>query len=61
MNPDREKFLKIYANLPLPAREEIICVIEGKPITWNVSFLEIQNNTKLGDKILSQLSELKFI
>lgn len=47
----RERFLRIYANLPLNVREEIICVLDQKgPVTWNVAYFEIKNNTKLGGK-----------
>ncbi|MDO8538260.1 MAG: hypothetical protein Q7S21_05225 [archaeon] len=60
------RFLKIYANLPLNAREEVVLVIknnEGKdtPISWNVAYFEIKNNTKLGEQILKKLIELKII
>ena len=58
----KEKFLKIYANLPLNVRDEIIYVLKGKgPITWNVAYLEIKNNTKLGEEILHKLDDLKII
>lgn len=58
----RQSFLKIYANLPLGIREEIICVLDrDKPITWNVAYLEIKNNTQLGGEILRKLEELKII
>lgn len=61
-NNRRERFLKIYANLPLNIREEIICVLDKKgPITWNVAYLEIKNNTKLGEEILRKLEESKII
>ncbi|MBI2110216.1 hypothetical protein HYT51_00345 [Candidatus Woesearchaeota archaeon] len=57
----RETFLKIYSNLALNLREEIILVIDKKPITWNVAYLEIKNNTKMGEKILSKLAQLKIL
>lgn len=58
----RERFLKIYANLPLNIREGAICVLDKRgPITWNVAYLEIKNNTKLGEEILKTLEELKII
>lgn len=58
---NRERFLKIYSNLPLGVREEIICVIEDKPITWNVAYLEVKNETELSKEILLKLEELKII
>ena len=58
----KETFLKIYANLPLSVRNEIIYVLKDKgPISWNVAYLEIKNNTKLGEEILQKLEDLKII
>lgn len=58
----KEKFLKIYANLPLVIREEIVIVLGDKgPLTWNAAYLEIVNNTPLSEKILNQLDELEVI
>lgn len=63
MNPgSREKFLKIYANLPLGVRGEIIAVLDdGKPITWDVAFFEVDNNTELSKVILEKLEKLELI
>ena len=58
----RERFLKVYANLPIPVRDEVIFIDEEKrPISWNVAYLEIEQKTKLGDKILSRLQTLDII
>jgi len=61
----RERFLRVYANLPLNSRKEIILVLEEKgikqPITWAVAYLEVKNNTPTGEKILEKLDELKLI
>ncbi|MBU0459719.1 MAG: hypothetical protein KJ597_02100 [Nanoarchaeota archaeon] len=51
----REKFLKIYANVPDSLREDIIVVVDGKTYTWNTAYFEIKNNTDLGKKILKGL------
>lgn len=63
MSPEtiKEKFLKVYANLPLGVREEIVLVIHGKPITWNAAYLEVNNNTKYSQEILKKLKELKIL
>ena len=55
------RFLKVYTNLPLNLREEAVLVIEDKPISWNVAYLEVINNTKLGQIILEKLDALKVI
>ncbi len=57
----KEKFLKIYANLPLNLRKEIILVLDKEPITWNVVYLEVSNNTEKGSQILKKLEALKII
>ncbi len=55
------RFLKVYANIPMNLRREIILVINDEPITWNTAYVEIKNKTKLGRKILLKLIELNFI
>ncbi len=57
----REKFLRAYANIPLNARKEIILVLEEGPITWEVVYFEVKNQTEKGEKILDKLNELKLI
>lgn len=61
MDNKREKFLKAFANLPLGARKEIILVLEEGPITWEVAYLEVKNNTAKGKIILEKLNALKLI
>lgn len=64
-NNRREKFLRAYANLPLNARKEIILVLEEnnikQPITWEVAYLEIKNNTLRSEEILEKLEKLELI
>lgn len=55
MEDKREKFLKIYAEIPEGLRSDIIVVIDEKTYTWNTSFLEIKEDTDLGKKILKTL------
>ncbi|MEK7131146.1 MAG: hypothetical protein AAB797_00215 [Patescibacteria group bacterium] len=58
----RENFLKIYANLPIGVRQEIILVLEdGRPITWDVAFIEVQQDTELSSAILEKLESLQII
>ena len=57
----REKFLKVYSNLPLPIRDEVVYIEDNKPLTWNVCYLEIVHDTKLGQEISSRLEELNII
>ncbi len=53
-----ERFLKVYANLPEPEREQVIAVIDNKTYSWNVAYAEISNNTELGKKIFKKMEIL---
>jgi len=57
----KDKFLNIYANLPLALRKETIIVSDKEPLTWNAVYVEVFNNTKKSEKILKKLEELKII
>ena len=57
----REKFLKAYANLPPPEREQVIVIIDDQTYSWNRAFAEVSNDTKLGKKILKKLETLKIL
>lgn len=57
----KEKFLKIYANVPDNLRNDIIAVIDGKTYNWNTAYFEIKDDTKLGKKILKELEVIKLI
>ena len=57
----REDFLKVFANIPLGLRDDIILVFEDKPLTWSVIYLEVKANTDLSNKILKELKELNLI
>lgn len=57
----KAKFFQVYANLPLGSRKEIIAVISGEPVTWQVAKLEIELKTTKGEEILNQLVKLKIL
>lgn len=57
----REKFLKVYYNLPLKVREEPIFDLNGKPLSWNAVYIEVKDKTTIGETILQKLAELKII
>jgi hypothetical protein len=58
---EKDRFLKVYANLSLDVRREIIALVQGKPITWNVAYEEIEHETKQGKEILQKLLDLELI
>ena len=61
MEDKREKFLKIYAEIPEGLRGDIIVVVDEKTYTWGTAFLEIKDDTELGKKILKTLEVLGIV
>jgi len=57
----KDRFYKIYGNLPLITREEIILVVNGEEISWKVAKLYIGQNSPLAEEILEKLAELRVI
>ncbi len=62
------RFLKVYQNLPLNERKNIILIIENgrekpekKPISWDITYLEIDQETEIGEMILNKLINLNLI
>ena len=58
---DYSRFQKVYANLPEKIRKSIVVVVDEKPYTWNASYVEIQNDTKLGREIYKKLIDMEII
>ncbi len=56
-----EDFFKVYSEVPLDERKLVVIVLEGEPISWNLAYQEIKNNTKRGKKILKILKDLEII
>ncbi len=57
----KQRFLSLYANLPIPEREQVVAVINKEPYTWKIAYLEIDADTALGKEILGQLEQLGII
>ena len=58
----KQRFYRVFANLPINLREEVVLFVPGKgPITWQVAYLEVDNDTELGQTILEKLSDLNII
>ncbi len=57
----KERFIKVYSNLPLNVRREIIVVINNKPLSWDVAYNEVINDTKIGSEIIKKLIKMEFI
>jgi hypothetical protein len=62
MENKKEKFMRIFANIPEKIRnEDVIAVVDDKPFTWNNAMIEIKNGTVLGGKILKMLERVGVI
>ena len=58
----KERFFRVYANLPVGLRNQVVIVLsEIGPMSWNAVYVEVSNATKLGDTIVGKLIELKII
>ena len=57
----REIFLRVYADIPLNLRKEIVLFLDKEPISWNVAYVEVVNKTEKSKIILNKLSELKIV
>lgn len=57
----KAQFLKVYANLPLGTREDIVVVVDGEPLTWHVAKLEVEQDTPKGKEIIEILTSLKIL
>ena len=59
MESKREKFMRIFANIPERVRaEDVIAVVGEKPFTWNSAMIEIKSDSDLGKKILKMLEKV---
>ncbi len=61
MELDREKFIRVYANIPDSLRADIIVVVDKQPYTWETAYFEVKESTKLSEKILKTLKEIGII
>jgi len=66
----REKFLKVYANIPLSLREDVALVIKEnvgpqtdvpKALSWDVIYIEVRANSSRATELLEKLSQLDLI
>ncbi|OFY50871.1 MAG: hypothetical protein A2W85_10275 [Bacteroidetes bacterium GWF2_41_31] len=59
----KQRFLQVYATLPLGVRKEIVAVLDDPigPVTWEVTFIEVENETPLGLEILERLASMQII
>ena len=58
---NKDRFLKVFSNLQIDVRKEIVVVIDNQPISWDVAFAEINKETKLGKNILEKLVKMELV
>mgnify|MGYP001611203030 CR=1 FL=1 len=56
-----EDFFKVYSGVPIDERKMAVVVINKQPISWNLAYQEIKNDTIRGNKILKILKELRIV
>ncbi|MFH1095320.1 MAG: hypothetical protein V1728_03825 [Candidatus Micrarchaeota archaeon] len=57
----RARFIKTYADIPVPLKAEIIAVVNNEPYTWNTAYFLISGKQKIGDDILRKLAQIKVL
>ena len=54
----KAKFIKLFANVPFPLREEIIAVVDNQPFSWTAAYGEIKQETDKSQIILTHLKQI---
>lgn len=54
----KAKFLKLFANVPFPLREEIIAIVDNQPFSWSAAYGEVKNDTDKAQVILTHLKQI---
>ena len=54
----KAKFLKLFASVPLPLRNEIVAVVDNQPVSWSAAYGEIQQNADKAQIILTHLKQI---
>jgi UV DNA damage repair endonuclease len=57
----KDRFFKVYSNLPEGVRKEVILVIDEKPYSWDAVFVEVVNDTALGNRMVEKLTKMELI
>ena len=54
----KAKFLKLFASVPLPLRNEIIALADNQAISWTAAYGEIRQDTDKAKVILTHLKQI---
>jgi len=55
------KFVRVYNSLPVSERKMTCCVWRGEPISWELAYKMIKENTTDGKEVQAILEELRLI
>jgi hypothetical protein len=58
---DISRFLNVYASLPDRLKDQLVIVIDEKPMSWNAVYFELKSDTELAQRIMDQLIEMDII
>lgn len=56
-----KKFVKIYANIPLGVREEIVAIVDEQPLTFYDIYHLIEEKNPMAIAALKQMQRLEII
>ena len=54
----KAKFLKLFASVPFPLRDEIIAIADNQPFSWSAAYGEIKHDTDKAQIILRHLKQI---
>ena len=54
----KAKFLKLFASVPFPLREEIIAMVDNHTFSWSAAYGEIKQDTDKAKIILTHLKQI---
>ena len=54
----KAKFLKLFASVPLPLRDEIIAMTDDQTISWAAAYGEIRQDTDKAQVIIQHLQQI---
>jgi len=61
----RDKFMRLYPNLPLGERYQTIAILDingkNEPFSWRFVYDQLTYNTELGDRLLEQIVKLDIL
>jgi len=60
-HPESYRFHRMYANLPINLRSEIVAVVDGEPMTFRVIHRELGANTDVGYEALDSMLSMDLI